>query len=582
MVDRFDSIPRVPQPPSLSVPLFEHQKASIHAMELIENHAEKTVGDAVVVSRLGINANIAGYGKTLEMVGLIIRNVMPWDVSEIYTQTWTSTSNAGLITTRKSVSYQRVHSTLVLASASLLHQWTREIGKSSLSLIAVASRRSIQTLIDLPLANFPDVVLVVDTMFNPLVTSLPVAWRRFIFDEPGQLHVPRMEAPVAGHHWLISATPGDISLMSRRRNSSRGHYQLSVAMSGHGSFELCTKPFTVRTCTEFVKASFAMPATITVRHECMRGVAGVVRGVVSVDVLAMLEAGDNEGARAALGGVSSRNIVEIVMMRQADKVENVRRRLILLLQLSGFPPQTDPLDIRAEHQRPFPAHIKETSAKLERETAKLESLTQRMQEQLTGECPICQCELSAPVLEPECQALFCSACLLRWLCGNATCPLCRVVVKANELVFLSEQNGSAVGACAGKSRATASQRRLTSRAETCARIIREKPDGRMLVFSCHDASFETCKRFLLAEGVRFVELKGCASVRARVLEDFRTGLTNVLLLNSLTNGAGIDLQCATDVILYHSMPAYSEQIVARANRVGRTLPLTVHHLVDRE
>ena len=307
--------------------------------------------------------------------------------------------------------------------------------------------------------------------------------------------------------------------------------------------------------------------------------AGVEPRHLIIYAQAQMITGDNEGARSALGGVSSRNIVEIVLMRQRDRVENVRRRLLLLLQLSGFPPQIDAIDVASEHQRPYPANVKDALAKLQRESSKLAVLGERMQEQLSGECPICQCEMTTPVLEPECQALFCSTCLIRWLSEHVTCPLCRAVVKANELVFLA---AAADAPCTQDPDARVFPRRIANRAETCARIISEKTAGRFLVFSCHDASFETCKRFLGAEGVRFVELKGCASTRTRVLEEFRTGLVNVLLLNSLNNGAGIDLQCATDVVLYHSMPAYSEQIIARANRVGRLLPLTVHHLVDRE
>ena len=55
--------------------------------------------------------------------------------------------------------------------------------------------------------------------------------------------------------------------------------------------------------------------------------------------------------------------------------------------------------------------------------------------------------------------------------------------------------------------------------------------------------------------------------------------TQVIFLNSKYNGAGINLQEATDIILYHEMNFNTEtQIIGRANRIGRKIPLNVHHL----
>ena len=45
-------------------------------------------------------------------------------------------------------------------------------------------------------------------------------------------------------------------------------------------------------------------------------------------------------------------------------------------------------------------------------------------------------------------------------------------------------------------------------------------------------------------------------------------------------GAGINLQEATDIIMYHSISSeHRRQIIGRANRIGRTCELTVHNLV---
>ena len=63
------------------------------------------------------------------------------------------------------------------------------------------------------------------------------------------------------------------------------------------------------------------------------------------------------------------------------------------------------------------------------------------------------------------------------------------------------------------------------------------------------------------------------------LNGFKTGVNNVLMLNSKFNGAGINLPMTTDVIIYHKLNKDLEkQVVGRAYRLGRTGPLSVHKL----
>ena len=79
--------------------------------------------------------------------------------------------------------------------------------------------------------------------------------------------------------------------------------------------------------------------------------------------------------------------------------------------------------------------------------------------------------------------------------------------------------------------------------------------------------------------IKFVEIKGSIKARENNLEKFKTGKINVIFLNSNYNGAGINLTEATDIILYHEMDSGTQnQILGRANRIGRIQPLSVHHL----
>jgi SNF2 family DNA or RNA helicase len=63
-----------------------------------------------------------------------------------------------------------------------------------------------------------------------------------------------------------------------------------------------------------------------------------------------------------------------------------------------------------------------------------------------------------------------------------------------------------------------------------------------------------------------------------VLERFKAGTINIILLNTQYAGSGIDINCATDVIIFHSMGIDKQQAIGRAQRVGRNQQLLIHNL----
>ena len=77
-----------------------------------------------------------------------------------------------------------------------------------------------------------------------------------------------------------------------------------------------------------------------------------------------------------------------------------------------------------------------------------------------------------------------------------------------------------------------------------------------------------------------MEIKGHLTTIQKNLDYFKSGKIKVLFLNSNTSAAGINLQETTDIILYHKMSFNNEnQIIGRANRIGRNINLNVHHLI---
>ena len=83
----FYKIKKVSQPSNLKINLFPHQLASIYNMEKFESENIIEKDNYVIETKIGINADISGYGKTLSMIGLIVRDKMEWDLEKPFTFT---------------------------------------------------------------------------------------------------------------------------------------------------------------------------------------------------------------------------------------------------------------------------------------------------------------------------------------------------------------------------------------------------------------------------------------------------------------------------------------------------------------
>ena len=103
------------------------------------------------------------------------------------------------------------------------------------------------------------------------------------------------------------------------------------------------------------------------------------------------------------------------------------------------------------------------------------------------------------------------------------------------------------------------------------------------MFSAHEASFKGLRDILAARGIRCELLAGPSSRVDRLRKQFRDGDVRVLCMNARHVGAGINLEAASHIVLYHRMNVELErQVIGRAVRFERADELKVLHLVHEE
>ena len=543
----FDNIKTVSQPINLKINLFPHQLASIYNMEKIElnNFIEKD--NYTKETKIGVQADIAGFGKTLSMIGLILRDKMEWDLETPFIHEKIIPTSKNRIKTYYIKRFEKLPTTLILVSQSLIGQWEKELQNTNLKYQKILTQKNIENLV--PQDN--DIVLVIPTMYNKLVTSFSdYAWKRFIFDEPGHVKVPSMKEVYANFYWLVTATPNSIiTLVGNLKNNFMK--ELISCINEWEDIETRFEDIILRNDPEFIKASFEMPPTNHIYHDCYNSLYNAIQNFVSPTIKSMIEAGNIEDAITSLGGEKTSNIIELIKLKKLKEKEEIELKITLYKNREDI----DNMTLWENKKKNILNQINDIDKKFEL--------------MLSEPCSICYESLKDPILDPNCQNLFCGECLFQWLEKNNSCPLCRNSIDLKKVIYI--KNEPTLGAVKNWKRYT--------KDEKIVEIIKNKKDGKFLIFSEYEKSFTPIFNILRENEIPFLEIKGSSQTREKNLQTFKQGNINVIFLNSTINGAGLNLQESSDIILYHEMKQNDQnQIIGRANRIGRKLPLTVHHL----
>lgn len=555
-MSNYRNVKMVTQPHGLKINLFPHQLASIYKMEQLEETKTVETENYIKHTKMGVNSDLTGFGKTLAIIGLIIRNKMEWDLEYPHTFETVISDSRGLVKTYITKRYDKLNTNLILVSQSILFQWENELKKSNLKFASIISNKDIEKLSLEEMDNL-DVILVIPSFYNKMAVNYSkFAWKRFIFDEPGNLRIANMQPVQAGFYWFVTATP--LSIYNNHKNCKGSFMRdLFYFNNFNNDNEIFLRDITIQNNEDFVRESFEMPQTEFIEHYCYQPIMNVISHFVSDAVKTMIDAGNIEGAIITLGGSKTSNLVELIKTQKMTELNLIDEKIIRCEESDDEVRMLHYLDKRENILR------------------QISSIDERFKNMLNEECLICCEKFKNPVLEPYCQNLFCGECLLKWLQQKNSCPTCRCRVNPRDLIYVETNESNE-----GESEHKYTREIRMTKVQTVIEIITNKKDGKFLVFSEYDNTFYPMCDALMERKISFVEMKGSSKNREKNIDLFKSGKIQVLFLNSNFNGAGLNLTESTDIILCHRMSeSQKTQIIGRANRIGRTQKLTVHQLL---
>jgi hypothetical protein len=411
-----------------------------------------------------------------------------------------------------------------------------------------------------------DCILVPASKYNEFARIHDkIIWKRVIFDEADSIKISNMNHITARFYWFVSATY--LSLPNRKRIG-----MIKKMFAGMHSLQLSKS--TLMCHPNFIKQSFDLPDKENIYYRCQQSqLLNMISGIVTPAIKNMINSGDIEGAIGAMGGTvdDDNNLADIVLKNLKSNLKDEKAKLL-------YEESKSDADTSEGKKR-----IKDCETKINSLRVRIKSLKEQLENIENGNeaCPICMDESVKNPVITDCLHVFCADCLLQAIdVSNAnSCPICRHQIDMKKLTLKSSKKKKDKKKESGKKKKDKKEKKVQGKVDTILGILNEYPEDTFLLFSMHNGTFTHIKNALKDANISYGILSGHESSILETIDKFKHKETRVLMLNSENNGAGLDLQVESHVILTHSMPPnLEEQSIGRAYRLGRTTPLKVFHL----
>ena len=615
-----EASPRAEQPPVITVPLRPHQLSLLAAARGLEAKASLdtlNLDEPQLMTQYGVIADRVGAGKSLVALSLV--GDEPVNQAKVHIVDGGRTQSTRVINMSslppvqelpvdlsgaefmKALGTGQFHTraALLITPHNVVQQWEAYI-RDQTTLRAYIVKKTKDC--DYDREGFyhdvlgADIVVVSCTMLKKFMGALQyhgnnfdrIVWSRLFIDEADSISMTLRPYEVAARFtWFITGswvnmlfpygiyayTIQDLPDRIRKMVGDGGIPGIASRnniVSQTMAYQTKEARFTslvLRNQEAWIDTSLTMP---TIRHTTVICKApanlGVLRDFIPAAAMEALHAGDSVAALEALGlkAASKETLAERVTaglrteLNQAEKILAFKR------------------DMEYSTAAAKVTALEKAEAKVVRLRDQLASLTTRIAEAASVRCPICFDSPRTATLTPCCRQSFCLACLCECIAAKPACPMCRGPIRSvTELLVIGETDGVVE---------EAGEPALPMKGAALLKLLSESTeDQRFLVFSAHEASFRGLREVLAARGIRCEMLQGSGARVETLRRQFQQGTVRVLCMNARHVGAGINLEAATHVVLYHRMNMELErQVIGRAVRFERASALEVIHLVHEE
>ena len=447
-------------------------------------------------------------------------------------------------------------------------------------------------------------------------------FQRVIIDEVDSIRVPNFPYIYGKYTWLVTSSINNLLY-------PRGKYKfctkqgkniiLSKGIYGSGfikntlheilgcnyTYSSCNYNFNgirifksiVRNNNEFIKDSITIPEPVMSYIKCYTPPEiFAVSDAISKDALKALNAGDIDSVKAILGcsAATETDILDVVNLNLSEerakykaKIETKNKKLEETLTslnivsnlisdaekhnniefISELTEQKKQIKITKDN---YIASIKKWKSKVESVDTKLKGIEERVSGCEKKLCPICATNVVDPSLTPCCRNVFCMKCIGMSLKYSKECPMCRTVLNLKDMKLIVKSKTE---------EEIKTAEALPKKLDVIIDYILENPKRRVMVFSEYESTFNLIEDSFKKNKINYSRLQGSSDRISNIVNKFKDNEFQVLLLNAKNFGAGLNLQFTDDIYIFHRMSVDLEtQVIGRAQRIGREIPLQINYL----
>ena len=625
-----DDDERYVQPTDFKVKLWPHQltlvsrcikyeTSKIKPAEFTHITQGRTVHpDDFVQTRVGVICDSVGSGKSYAILALVMAHdtVRGGDASSDANKSVTIKSfGANKVVLSFTEVHNPIKTSILVIPHVLVSQWTNYIKEVSdnMRYVIISRQKHVDSFVKNTLEHLDqiDLVVVTSSFYNAIAKPIATAnlrLQRVVFDEVDNMNLPNCLHINSQFHWFVSASYANLL-------HPRGNYQYDLVQqrtiwyaSGLRNSGFVRNVFTdlafnlpmeyfkilfVKNDDTYVRNSIDLPELRPNIIQCATPAdIRILRGFADDDVIQCLNARDLAAA------------LKIANPRQISTEEN-----LIGLHISRFVRDLHNINMRIELTKSLEyddeAARQHDLCRLEEKRIELEGRIAGIQERIRScdTCCICYDDIQLKTVAPCCSNAFCFACLTRWLARNQTCPLCKSSLHSTRLLTVtnSEDAQTTGSDCTGATNTVddttldpSHDKIKNLRALLSSRI--DPATAKVLIFSSYDFTHHQIASALSSSSpstsvlakYKFKALKGneahvnnlVASYRKTSSDGDDSGDINMLLVNARHFGSGINLENTTDIIMFHKLDCELEkQVIGRAQRFGRSVPLNIWYLL---
>ena len=442
-----------------------------------------------------------------------------------------------------------------------------------------------------------------------------LVWNRVVYDEADTIAIGNANKVWGRVYWMLTASyPYIIKPLTQPPPHRTGFIRGAIDTQVKQQFYLQHCIYTNE--LPFLERGFSLPDIVETKVECFTSREELAASAANMEnVLEAIQAGDTNGAIALCGiseNSSESGIIERMEASLKNEIETVGRRLegnrgrfervnesinevnSAISELGDISSITEPATLMRyqellEGQQVLNRNkirisrlISGQEAELDSLNRRLTSMVERVKESLEQDCPICMEKIpdGKKAVLNCCSQTFCVDCLMQQMAAyrhrttTAPCPNCRADLTMSSFTVLKSKE---------KEEPTSQRERLPYKQEALKTLLDDPERAQVLLFSNHDGSFEQCKSVFEANDITYAILDGSSGAIQNKIKKWKNGKLRVLCLHAQNLGTGLNLQAATDLVIYHKIKQKSldRQIIGRAQRPGRETPLRVWRLQSR-